>query len=89
MRLWRYGDGRMSNGGQVGMYRIHAGACIKLAQKTEDSESKLLLLDMARAWLNLADQGERYGQTTLVYETPEPPQRTVRQEQPRQQDEKE
>jgi len=62
------------------MYRIHAANCIRLAQKAADSEGKLALLDMARAWRTLADQAEKNSETTLVYETPEP-QRHVAQKQ--------
>ena len=65
--------------GQVEVYRIHAGVCVWLAQKTDDRETKLVLLDMARAWIALAEQGERNRQTTLVYETPEPRRDIIRQ----------
>ena len=48
----------MPNDG-VDAYRKHAANCIRLAQETNDTDSRLSLLDMARAWLALADQGER------------------------------
>jgi hypothetical protein len=35
-------------------------------------KTKLLLLDMATAWLALAEQSLKNNQTTLVYETPTP-----------------
>ncbi len=70
--------------GQVEVYRIHSGVCLWLAQKTDDRETKLILLDMARAWLALADQGEKNRQTTLVYGTPQPyPTTMPQQPQPR------
>jgi hypothetical protein len=60
----------MSRDGQVEAYRAHAATCVQLARENTDSEIKIALLDMARAWLNLADQAEKNSQTTLVYETP-------------------
>ncbi len=69
--------------GQVDVYRAHAGVCLWLAQKSSDSETRVVLLDMARAWLALAEQGEKNRQTTLVYETPEPRRRSDQQPEPR------
>jgi hypothetical protein len=71
----------MSRDGQAEVYRVHAAQCIQLAQKTDDSEAKLGLLDMARAWLDLANQNDKNSQTTLVYETPEPRQQVAQQQQ--------
>jgi hypothetical protein len=45
---------------------------MQLAQKASDAEGKMLLFDMARAWLLLAEQAEKNSETSLVYETPEP-----------------
>jgi hypothetical protein len=44
------------------LYREYAARCVSLAQAIFDPSSKLALLDMGRAWLNLADQAgnERY-----------------------------
>jgi hypothetical protein len=73
----------MSRDGHAAAYRVHAAQCILLAQRTEDSDSKIALLDMAHAWLALADQNDKNSQVTLVYETPEPRRRVVqRQQQP-------
>lgn len=47
-------------------YRVHAAHCIQFAQKTDDPEVKLGLLDMASAWLSLADQNEKNGQQAVV-----------------------
>ena len=63
------------------MYRVQAAKCIQLAQKASDGESKLALLDMARAWIALADQNDKNSQTSLVYETPEPRQHVAQQQQ--------
>jgi hypothetical protein len=53
---------------------VHAAACLEIARNADDREGKIALLDMARAWLALADQHDKNSQTTLVYETPEPRQ---------------
>ena len=43
----------------IGEYRAHAAECVRLAQLTNDPQSKSSLLDMARAWLALVTQGEK------------------------------
>ncbi len=65
----------------TGEYRAQATTCVQLAQKTDDPEIKLGLLYMARAWIALAIQGDKYRQTTLAYETPEPPRQIAQQQQ--------
>jgi len=65
----------------TGEYRAHAAECVRLAQQTSDPQSKSSLLDMARAWLVLVTQNEKNSQTTLVYETPEPPHQVTQQQQ--------
>jgi hypothetical protein len=40
------------------------------AAHTADIENKLTLLNMARAWLRLAEQAEKNIETVAVYETP-------------------
>jgi hypothetical protein len=52
------------------VHRVHAATCIMLAQKTADLQSKIALLDMARAWLALADQHDKNSRTMLIYGTP-------------------
>ncbi len=42
----------MNNGGD---YRANAAACVKLAQVVNDPDTRLTLLEMAAAWLRLAD----------------------------------
>jgi hypothetical protein len=46
----------------------------KVAQSSSDDKSKLALLDMAQAWLTLAEQALKNIETVLVYETPVPHQ---------------
>ena len=41
---------------------------MRLAEKISDARVKAALLEMARAWHNLADQGERNSKADLVYE---------------------
>jgi hypothetical protein len=68
----------------VAFYRLYAGHCVDMARHISDPESKATLLAMAQAWLTLADQAEKYGETTLVYETPPYPQtrHAAQQQQP-------
>jgi len=66
-------------------YRLNAAQCVQTAHKTNDAEAKLALLDMAKAWLALADQADKNSMTELVYETPAPPQRVAQQQQQQQQ----
>jgi len=66
----------------TGEYRAHAAECVRLAQQTNDPQSKSSLLDMARAWLALVTQGEKNNDApTLVYQTPEPRQQVAQQQQ--------
>jgi hypothetical protein len=51
------------------MYKEHAAACLAIARNADDREGKIALLDMARAWLVLAEQHVKNSQTTLVCET--------------------
>jgi Tfp pilus assembly protein PilO len=54
------------------LYRLHAIKCIDIAHRSADSESRLVLLEMARSWQMLADQADKNAEAaTLVYETPE------------------
>jgi hypothetical protein len=46
-------------------YRRHASECLRLAQATEDLDSKALLLEMAQAWITLAAQMETRGERKL------------------------
>jgi hypothetical protein len=46
--------------------KAQAAQCLEIARKTDDREGKIALLDMARAWLALADQHHQNSQATLV-----------------------
>jgi hypothetical protein len=54
-------------------YRGYAADCIKVAAGLTDPANKLMLLNMAAAWIALAEQAERNGILTLLCETSEPP----------------
>ena len=59
-------------------YRLYALDCLGLANKTNDFSTKTLLVDMAQAWVKLAEQAAKNADAGAVYETPTPSQ-----EQPR------
>jgi hypothetical protein len=40
-------------------YQQRAADCLRVAQETEDPTSKALLLEMAQAWINLAERKRR------------------------------
>ena len=68
-------------------YRRNAVSCLQLVDKTDDPAERAYLLEMARAWHNLAEQVERNNASDLVYETPpprpspDPPQPAAQQQQ--------
>jgi hypothetical protein len=51
-------------------YRLRAQHCLDIATHMADLRNRMILLDMAQAWMLLADQAERNRATDLVYETP-------------------
>ncbi len=64
-----------------GDYRRYAAECLKSAESTIESDDRARLIDTAQVWLQLARQAEKNSETVLVYETPEPRQHVVRQQQ--------
>jgi hypothetical protein len=58
----------------VAVYHLHAANCTDIARRTSDPKNRLVLLQMAAAWLKLAEQAEKNTQVSLVYEAPEPRQ---------------
>lgn len=44
-------------------YRDYAANCVKIAQSIPDDRGKLSLLEMAQAWIALAEQAERNAET--------------------------
>ena len=59
----------------VAAYRLHAAHCAKIAENTSDPQNRLVLLQMAAAWLTLAEQAKK---NSLVYKVLEP----LQQQQP-------
>lgn len=53
----------------IASYRLHTANCIEIARDLEP-DRKLALLNIAQAWLNLAEQVAKNLNTVLVYETP-------------------
>jgi hypothetical protein len=66
--------GKMTARMSSAIYRLHAAHCAEIAAITAVSEDKLKLLNMARAWLLLAEQAEK--NRKIVYETACPIQET-------------
>ena len=42
-------------------YRRYAGECLRIAQETADPADKARLLQMAEAWMKLADDADKRG----------------------------
>ena len=54
------------------LYRANAAECVAMASSMTDANNRASLLNMASAWLRLAELAEKNGRTDLVYETPPP-----------------
>jgi hypothetical protein len=52
-------------------YRQYALECMRLANDTHEPGTKTVLIDMAQAWIRLAEQAQRR-RLELVYEAPPP-----------------
>jgi hypothetical protein len=52
-------------------YRQHALECLRLAN-TNESSTKAVLIDMAQAWIKLAEQAQKNRRPDLVSEAPSP-----------------
>jgi len=50
------------------LYRLYAAHCVGIAKDIADSARKLALLDMAQAWVALAEQAENKSERTIAYE---------------------
>jgi hypothetical protein len=61
-------------------YQVNASKCVRLAQNASDIYSKLTLLEMARAWLLLAERALKNSEICLVYEPPMPSLRELERE---------
>jgi len=54
------GDGREE------LYKVHAAECLEIARTANNREGKIALLDIARAWLVLAEQHDKTSRTVLA-----------------------
>jgi hypothetical protein len=55
---------------QYADYLRNAATCLRMVEQATDPAAKTALLDMARAWHDLARQRQRNLKTDIVYETP-------------------
>ncbi len=53
-------------------YWGYAAQCLIVAQRQDDAGDKLALINMAQAWVNLAEQTEKNTPALSAYETPAP-----------------
>lgn len=51
-------------------YRERAAECLRVANDVNNPDQRTTLLDMALAWMRLADQAERNSRSDVSYETP-------------------
>jgi hypothetical protein len=60
-------EGMVMAGSQesVVVYRRNAANCIEMAKEFLEPEARLVLLDMAQAWLKLADLAEKFADTLV------------------------
>ena len=54
-----WGPKKRGMSGRANLYRVHAAECMKVAQTAHDLEDKQAFLDMATAWLILAEQADK------------------------------
>jgi hypothetical protein len=59
----------MSPSDLVNCYRLYAASCVEIARDLEPNR-KLIFLDMAQAWIRLANRTEKSPDALFVYETP-------------------
>ena len=50
----------------VAAYRLNAANCVEIAKTFPDLDHRIALLDMAQAWLKLADITEKFGDSLLI-----------------------
>lgn len=53
-------------------YWGYAAQCLIVAQRQDDAGDKLALINMAQAWVNLAEQTEKNTPSLSAFETPAP-----------------
>jgi hypothetical protein len=53
----------------VGLYRDRAAKCLLVARTQTSAAERMVLLDMAQAWIALAKQAEKNESLSVIYET--------------------
>jgi hypothetical protein len=56
-------------------FRERAAECLHLAQRASDPHTKFMLLEMAQAWLSLADHSDQLTSWVAAHNLPSPPHR--------------
>jgi hypothetical protein len=51
-------------------YRRHAAGCVLIAEETTEPAIRLQLMEMAKMWLQLAEQADKNSRIKLVYLEP-------------------
>jgi hypothetical protein len=54
----------------VERYRSYAAKCVKISRNISDPIGKLVILEMAQSWLDLAQRAAEEAQTTAGVESP-------------------
>ena len=60
----------MASNESVAAYRLNAANCVEMAKEFSEPDQKLTLLDMANAWLRLAENREVRGSFRGTAATP-------------------
>ncbi len=64
----------MPVGDEAQRYRMRARQCVETARTMSDVQQRLIVLDMAQAWMRLANQAEKNSSADL-HDTSTPPKR--------------
>ncbi len=62
----------MQGAALVERYRGYAAKCLKISRNIRDPAAKLMILEMAQSWLNLAEQVAEGTETFVPHETAAP-----------------
>ncbi len=62
----------MQGAALVERYRCYAAKCLKISRNIRDPAAKLMILEMAQSWLNLAEQVAEGTETFVPDETAVP-----------------
>ena len=71
----------MSSAEFAARYRAYAANCVRIAHELTEPVERLVLLDMAQAWIALTGQAEKNEVLFVVTETAQAPQHVTQQQQ--------